>query len=343
MENRPAALSSRWRARFSQLARRRAFRAAAVASVLILALATNAFASIPDHSNVFHGCVQSGNMPLPNKGSLRLIDTARGEHCNQFESPVSWSENGMTGPTGATGATGPIGATGATGLEGATGPTGPSGLVGETGATGPTGPAGAIGETGATGPTGPAGADGAAGQIGPAGPSGPTGPTGPAGADGVNGAAGPSGPSGPTGATGATGPAGGIQEYAYLYNTGAQLLTLSGPVAFDTNGPISSGISHLPASSEVIFSTAGTYKVSYTLAGSPLLAAPSIALSLNGVPVAGTQYASTLVGADVSGEAMITVSAGDVLTVINTSLLATSLPATAPTVNASLIIEMVND
>jgi hypothetical protein len=116
--------------------------------VLIMALAANAFASIPDHNDVYHACVQSGNMPLPGAGSIRMIDTERGQTCNRFEKPISWNANGLTGVTGASGATGPqgiagpSGPTGETGPEGATGASGANGLTGDTGPSGPSGPTG---------------------------------------------------------------------------------------------------------------------------------------------------------------------------------------------------------
>ncbi|MGA7670347.1 MAG: hypothetical protein WBW04_07980, partial [Nitrolancea sp.] len=72
-------------------------RASVVAAILIVALATNVFADIPDQSNTFHGCVQnspsfiSGWFLFGNtKGSLRLIDTENGQSCNSNESAVSW-------------------------------------------------------------------------------------------------------------------------------------------------------------------------------------------------------------------------------------------------------------
>ena len=88
------------------------------ALALIIAFAANAFASIPDNANVYHGCVQSSNLPIPGQGTLRLIDTAKGQSCTRYETPVSWNAAGDTGPTG------PQGATGATGVAGTAGTAG---------------------------------------------------------------------------------------------------------------------------------------------------------------------------------------------------------------------------
>ena len=95
---------------------------------------------------------------------------------------------GDTGPTGATGLTGDTGPTGATGLTGDTGPTGATGLTGDTGPTGITGLTGDTGPTGATGltgDTGPTGATGLTGDTGSTGATGLTGDTGPTGATGI--------------------------------------------------------------------------------------------------------------------------------------------------------------
>ena len=100
MIKRPTGQKSRWSQVISRLARQRVVLAGLVAALLVLALATNAFASIPDHSNVFHGCVQSGTLPIPGQGILRLIDTDKGQTCTRYETPVSWNANGTAGPTG---------------------------------------------------------------------------------------------------------------------------------------------------------------------------------------------------------------------------------------------------
>jgi hypothetical protein len=178
---------------------------------------------------------------------------------------------------------------------------------------------------------------------------GATGPAGPAGADGLNGlpgadgAVGATGPAGATGATGDTGPAGGISQYAYIYNSGAEFIAPSAPLLFDTNGPMSSGIIHVAGTSAVTLAESGTYKISYWMSGSPTIPTPSLALTLNGIQVPGTQFTESTTGASVNGEAMITATAGDVLNVINLSPIIAPLPSTPPNVNASLLIEKMSN
>jgi len=128
MDSRPDV--GRWRQRMSQFTSQRIVVATIVASILALALATNAFASIPDQQQVFHACVQSGNLPIPGQGSVRIIDTAKGQACTRYETPISWSANGTTGPVGPIGPTGPTGIAGPAGTSGDTGPTGATGATG---------------------------------------------------------------------------------------------------------------------------------------------------------------------------------------------------------------------
>ena len=138
MNRRSTVAKTRWEQTFSRVPKRRVVRSGFVAAILVLALATNAFADIPDQSNVFHGCVRTGGgwFFLPGwipffggtAGSLRLIDTEKGQSCASSETAVSWNATGPSGPSGPSGATG------------ASGPSGPTGPVGDTGPSGPSGP-----------------------------------------------------------------------------------------------------------------------------------------------------------------------------------------------------------
>jgi hypothetical protein len=125
-------------------------------------VATGVEASIPDSAGAIHGCyLKTANLSA-RPGTLRVVDTERGQSCRGDEIALAWSQ---TGPTGARGPTG------ATGAKGATGPTGATGAKGLTGATGARGPKGVTGATGAKGPSGPRGPSGAKGPSGAAGPS----------------------------------------------------------------------------------------------------------------------------------------------------------------------------
>jgi len=208
-------------------------------------------------------------------------------------------------------------------------------LEGAAGATGATGSAGATGPTGADGSTGAPGATGADGGAGSAGATGPTGPT---GADST--VAGPAGPTGATGATGATGSAG-SGEYAYVYNLSAQVVPLETDVVFDSNGVLSAGITHVTPSSSIILAVAGTYKISFIVSG---VEPNQFALFQNGAPIAGAIYGSGAGTQQTTGSVIVTIAAGDVITVRNhTSAAAITLQTLAGgtqlNANASVMVE----
>jgi collagen triple helix repeat protein len=134
--------------------------------------------AIPDRGGVIHACYRNVG-----RSTLRVADTSKGQHCSQRETPLSWDQQGATGPAG------PAGPTGQTGPQGPFGPQGPKGDPGPTGPAGPVGPLGPQGPMGDTGQTGPPGAPGNTGPTGPPGPKGETGATGPPSAAGPAGAA----------------------------------------------------------------------------------------------------------------------------------------------------------
>lgn len=312
MNDWPADREKRWFRQTLSVTRRRLLLAAATASILLLALAANAFASIPDSNQVYHACMQTGNLPLPNAGSIRMIDTDRGQTCNRFETPISWDANGATGATGATGASGM---------------TGPQGAVGLTGATGPQGIAGATGVSGSNG------LNGANGDTGPSGPTGAAGPSGPAGTDGSSG---PSGPSGPAGT--------GLAQYGYIYNLTSQVVAIEADVDFDGNGVLSSGLTHSLGTSSIVIATAGIYKVSFSVSA---VESNQFGLFLNGVLVQGSIAGSGAGTQQNSGETIVIAAAGDVLTLRNhSSATAVTLQpiagGTQPSTNAWILIEQIH-
>jgi hypothetical protein len=228
---------------------------------------------------------------------------------------------GPAGPAGATGATGPAqGPTGATGAKGAAGATGATGTRGVTGATGATGSGGATGATGATG-AGATGATGATGTAGATGSKGATGATGAGatGATGAPGAMGPIGAGGPTGVSGARGAtnSGGVGEYAYIYNIDVQApVAIEGDVPFDSNGLLTSGITHVPGTKTITINTPGVYQVKFSVSS---LEASQFALFLNGALVPNIIYGSGAGTQQNNGQAIFSISAGDVLTLRNHS------------------------
>jgi hypothetical protein len=277
---------------------------------------------------------------------------------------------GVTGQTGAAGSTGAQGLQGVRGDAGAAGSRGATGSTGAVGATGSGGGAGAIGATGSQGVIGAIGADGVAGQrglqgvqgeigapgapgdagsqgtAGATGATGIAGPPGTAGADGPPGATGAAGVTGAAGATGATGPAGSSApaRYAYVYNVLAKTIAVEADVTFDSNGPLSAGITHAPGTAEIAFTSPGAYKVTFSVSGTE----PSqMALFLNGALVGGTLYGSGAGTQQNTGQAIVTIAAGDLLTVRNHTSsaavgLASNIGGTQANVNASVLIEQLS-
>ncbi|MEH7110172.1 collagen-like protein, partial [Bacillus sp. JJ1764] len=69
------------------------------------------------------------------------------------------------------------------------------------------------------------------------------------------------------GATGATGAAGGLSQYGYIYNLGAQVVPIEADVIFDSNGIITPGITHAPGTSQILVTTPGDYEVTFSVSG----------------------------------------------------------------------------
>jgi len=251
----------------------------------------------------------------------------RKKSCNKLNCKCCLCHPGPRGPVGPKGNTGPAGPQGAVGPQGDTGATGPQGAVGPQG------------DTGATGPQGPAGPQGA---VGPQGDTGATGPQGPAGPQG---AVGPQGDTGATGPQGPAGPAGGLSQFAYIYNLSPQIVANETSVIFDTNGPITPGITHTPGTSTIQFTTPGIYEVTFSVSG---VQSTQFALFLNGVPIPGTVYGSGAGTQQDTGQAIIAIVAADVLTLRNhtSSAPATTLQTLAGgtqiNVNASVVIKKLN-
>ncbi len=230
----------------------------------------------------------------------------------------------MTGPTGPTGSPGP---TGLQGIQGIPGPTGPQGSQGIQGIQGNPGPIGPIGPTGITGATGIQGIQGIQGNPGLIGPIGPTGPTGLQGIQGIP---------GPTGLT-----VSGLSQYAYIFNTAAQVVALEAPILFNSNGLMTPGFTHTPGTSQIMVINAGDYKISFSVSG---VEPNQFTLFLNGAPVTNAVYGSGAGTQHNNGQTILSLAAGDVLTLHNhTSAAAVTLQTlaggTQTNVNASIVIE----
>ncbi|WP_339266260.1 collagen-like repeat preface domain-containing protein [Paenibacillus sp. FSL W8-0187] len=231
---------------------------------------------------------------------------------------------GATGPAGATAATGVTGTTGATGAAGATGATGVTGPTGVAGATGSTGPTGVTGVTGATGATGVTGATGATGVIGATGTTGTTGAAGATGVTGPTGVAGATGGTGPTGVTGPTGPTGPTEantliggSVLYASNGVTQNVATNSPVTFSTS--ILQGVTYNGTTTLTIV-TAGFYYFDWQISLENGQTAPNtFGIVVNGNITSTANMNSNSATAEVSGSAVINLSAGNTVGLYNLS------------------------
>jgi hypothetical protein len=187
-------------------------------------------------------------------------------------------------------------------------------------------------------------AAGGGGAAGPQGPAGPEGPQGPAGADGLPGPAGADGAQGPAGSVGPAGPAA-PSDYGYIYNEGAQVVAIGAAVTFDSNGVTSGGIIHALNNADIVVATAGTYSVEFSVAG---VEPGQFALFVNGAAESGSVFGSGAGTQQNNGHLIVTLAAGDVVTLVNHSsaaavTLQTLAGGTQTNVNASILIERLPD
>jgi hypothetical protein len=225
------------------------------------------------------------------------------------------------------------------GPQGPQGPQGPSG-----GPQGPQGPKGPQGPQGTQGTQGPQGTQGTQGPQGTQGTQGTQGPQGPQGPQGTQGTQGTQGLQGPQGTQGNTGTAGGLSEFAYIYDVSGQSVAQEATVSFATNGVISAGITHAEPSDSIILVNAGTYAIWFYVAGTQ----PSqFALYQGGAPVTNSIYGSGAGTQPSPGMVIIIASAGDILTLRNHTsspaavTLQTLAGGTQTNITASILIEKI--
>ncbi len=187
---------------------------------------------------------------------------------------------------------GPIGPTGAQGARGPQGPQGPVGPIGPTGATGATGAQGPIGPVGSVGPQGPVGATGATGATGAQGPIGPVGPQGPVGPAGTNDA---------------------------IYASGAVATVATGAIIPLTLNASTAPTTLSVVNNEVSVGDAGSYLVSYFTNGSVATGDFSTTLYLNDTAIANEEILLTDSSGAGSKTILLNLSAGDTLSLYNTS------------------------
>jgi hypothetical protein len=129
-----------------------------------------------------------------------------------------------------------------------------------------------------------------------------------------------------------------------VYNLGAQVVPIEADVSFDTNGFLTPGITHAPGTTTISVTNAGVYEVNFSVSG---VEPSQFALFVNGAQVPGTVYGSGAGTQQNTGQAIFSLSSGDVLTLRNHSsaaavTLQTLAGGTQANVNASIVIKQLS-
>jgi hypothetical protein len=80
-----------------------------------------------------------------------------------------------------------------------------------------------------------------------------------------------------------------LSQHAYVYNFAAETVLVEADVNFDTNGVLTSGITHVAGTAGITLANSGTYKVTFSLSDTE---PNQMALFVNGALVLGTIYGS---------------------------------------------------
>jgi len=106
-------------------------------------------------------------------------------------------------------------------------------------------------------------------------------------------------------------------------------------VPFSNNGPLQ-GITHTAGTTTLTVATAGTYQINF-MVGLTAGIGSALAIAVNGTVDASTQISSLIAIGEISGSSLLTLAAGDVITLRNNSAIPFVLNL-APSVGASIVI-----
>jgi hypothetical protein len=116
-------------------------------------------------------------------------------------------------------------------------------------------------------------------------------------------------------------------------------VAIEAPVLFSSSGPLN-GITHAPGDPGIVVTNAGVYEITFSVSG---VEPSQFAVFVNGAAVPETIYGSGAGTQQDTGQAIVTLGAGDVLTLVNHSsaaavTLQTLAGGTQTNVNASVVI-----
>ncbi|WP_346885863.1 DNRLRE domain-containing protein [Clostridium sp. UBA4395] len=105
-----------------------------------------------------------------------------------------------------------------------------------------------------------------------------------------------------------------ISEYAYIYNTGNQLIPSQEAIKYNSNGWILGHIGHIVGESEIFLEIAGDYEVMFSISG----AEPNVfGIFINGVLVTNTIFKSGDTNQQNTGYAIISINSPSIITIVN--------------------------
>ena len=184
---------------------------------------------------------------------------------------------------------------------------------------------GATGAPGSTGPPGPMGPQGPRGETGATGATGPQGPAGPQGATGPQGEVGPVGPQGPQGEPGVL-----ASAYVDASNSTAQTIAAGDDMTFTTATPID-GITFNGTTTFTV-TDAGVYLVIFRVSAS---GTSRLSVITNGTDTPSSTFESTT---DNAGQVILSLAAGDAITLRNTGATPIVLTETPDASNTKLTV-----
>jgi len=124
------------------------------------------------------------------------------------------------------------------------------------------------------------------------------------------------------------------KEYAYIYNFGSDFVTSNSSVKFNTNGIMTSGISHAPFFSSITIDIPGVYKIEFSVSADQ---SNQFSIYKNGTEVAGSRYISASTIQQNNGMVIVNILSGDVIELRNVAAPVYFFAAGAA-VNASIMI-----
>ncbi|MFJ5788976.1 collagen-like protein [Lysinibacillus sp. NPDC093197] len=139
-------------------------------------------------------------------------------------------------------------------------------------------------------------------------------------------------------------PCSGLCEYGYIYNLSAEVVAIEADILFDSTGLVTPGITHVPGTSQIFVTTPGVYEVTFIVSG---VEPNQFTLFLNGAPVTQAVYGSGAGTQQNTGQALVSISSGGILTLRNHSsaaavTLQTLAGGTQINVNASIILKLLS-